>query len=240
MNHKPALYRSGPGAAVNFLFFRPRAAPRLRGRFRLPTYTLAAPVEAELEIRKSRFLALAIPVPDRDAAMAVLQDLRAQHPSATHVCWALLAGGQSGMSDDGEPSGTAGRPILEVLRHHDLDGVLAAVVRYYGGVKLGAGGLVRAYTDAIAAALKSAQRVERIAYAELAVEVDYADEPRVRRWLDQAAQDGCTLADTAYGALARLVIRLPATQRDAALAALRDATHGRAQFPRIDDDSAQD
>ncbi len=189
----------------------------------MPTYTLAAQVEAELEIRKSRFLALAIPVPDRDAAMSVLQSLRAQHPTATHVCWALLAGGQSGMSDDGEPSGTAGRPILEVLRHHDLDG-----------------GLVRAYTDAIAAALKSAQRVERIAYAELAVEVDYADEPRVRRWLDQSAQDGCTLADTAYGALARLVIRLPATQRDAALAALRDATHGRAQFPHTDDGSRSD
>ena len=207
-------------------------------QFRLPTYTLAAPVDAELEIRKSRFLALAIPVPDRDAAMAVLQSLRAQHPAATHVCWALLAGGQSGMSDDGEPSGTAGRPILEVLRHHDLDGVLAAVVRYYGGVKLGAGGLVRAYTDAIAAALKSAERVERIAYAELAVEVDYADEPRVRRWLEQAAQDGCTLADTAYGAMARLVIRLPATQRDAAQAALRDATHGRALFPQADDDGS--
>ncbi|CAG9178837.1 IMPACT family member YigZ [Cupriavidus pinatubonensis] len=207
-------------------------------QFRLPTYTLAAPVDAELEIRKSRFLALAIPVPDRDAAMAVLQSLRAQHPTATHVCWALLAGGQSGMSDDGEPSGTAGRPILEVLRHHDLDGVLAAVVRYYGGVKLGAGGLVRAYTDAIAAALKSAERIERIAYAELAVEVDYADEPRVRRWIELAAQDGCTLADTAYGAMARLVIRLPATQRDAAQAALRDATHGRALFPQADDDAS--
>jgi len=197
----------------------------------LPTYTLAAPVHAELEIRKSRFIALAVPVADRPAAMAVIGDLRTAHPTATHVCWALLAGGQSGMSDDGEPSGTAGRPILEVLRHHDLDGVLAAVVRYYGGVKLGAGGLVRAYTDAIAAALKDAERIERIAYATLAVEVDYADEPRVRRWIDQSAGDGCTLADTRYGALATLVIRLPATARDAAVQALRDATHGRAGFP---------
>lgn len=197
----------------------------------MPTYTLASPVEAEIEIRKSRFIALAIPVADREAAMAVLQSLRAQHPTATHVCWALLAGGQSGMSDDGEPSGTAGRPILEVLRHHDLDGVLAAVVRYYGGVKLGAGGLVRAYTDAIAVALKDAQRVERIAYATLTVDVDYADEPRVRRWLEQSAADGCSLVDTQYGALARLVIRLPATLRDSAQDTLRNATHGRAGFP---------
>ena len=66
------------------------------------------------------------------------------------------------MSDDGEPSGTAGRPILEVLRHHEVDGVLAAVVRYYGGIKLGAGGLVRAYTDAIATAMQLAERIERI------------------------------------------------------------------------------
>lgn len=200
----------------------------------MPTYTLATPVHSDLEIRKSRFIGLATPVPDREAAMAVLQDLRAQHPAATHVCWALLAGGQSGMSDDGEPSGTAGRPILEVLRHHDLDGVLAAVIRYYGGVKLGAGGLVRAYTDAIAAALKDAERVERIAYATLDIEVDYADEPRVRRWIESMAHESCTLADTRYGALARLVIRLPASLRASAIATLRDATHGRAQFPEAD------
>jgi uncharacterized YigZ family protein len=201
----------------------------------LPTFTLASPVHAEIEIRKSRFIALAVPVADRDAAMGVIQELRTQHPAATHVCWALLAGGQSGMSDDGEPSGTAGRPILEVLRHHDLDGVLAAVVRYFGGVKLGAGGLVRAYTDAIAAALKDAERIERIAYATLTIEIDYADESRVRRWLELSAAEGCTLADTQYGALATLVIRLPAKLRDGAIATLRDATHGRARFPEQED-----
>ena len=199
----------------------------------MPTYTLSAPVHAELDIRKSRFLAVAMPVADRDEAMRVVQSLRAQHPTATHVCWALLAGGQSGMSDDGEPSGTAGRPILGVLRHHELHGVLAAVVRYYGGIKLGAGGLVRAYTDAIAAALKTAERVERIAYATLAVEVDYADEARVRRWLEQT---GHALADSAYGSAVNLVVRLPASEVEAARVALRDATHGRAQFRRMDQD----
>src|SRR5580693_10044419 len=95
--------------------------------------------------------------------MLELDTLRDEHPGATHVCWALLAGGQSGMSDDGEPSGTAGRPILEVLRHHEVDGVLAAVVRYYGGIKLGAGGLVRAYADSIARVLQDAPHIERIA-----------------------------------------------------------------------------
>ncbi|HTR06161.1 MAG TPA: YigZ family protein [Paraburkholderia sp.] len=194
----------------------------------MPTFTLAHPVSAELEIRKSRFIAHALPVADREAAMAELRRLRDEHPSATHVCWALLAGGQSGMSDDGEPSGTAGRPILEVLRHHDLDGVLAAVVRYYGGVKLGAGGLVRAYTDAIAVALQEAVRVERIAQAHLMVELGYPDETRVRHWIEQQQ---FTLAQSQYAMTVRLTIQLPASAVEAARSALRDLTQGRAGFP---------
>ncbi|PRZ53563.1 putative YigZ family protein [Paraburkholderia fungorum] len=193
----------------------------------LPTYTLPAPLSAELEIRKSRFIAHAIPVADRDAAMAELRRLRDEYPGATHVCWALLAGGQSGMSDDGEPSGTAGRPILEVLRHHDLDGVLAAVVRYYGGVKLGAGGLVRAYTDAIASALLDAPRVERIAQVTLIVEVSYADEAKVRRWIEA---EGYGLVDSAYGMLVKMTIRLPVNAVDDARLALVDMTQGKAGF----------
>jgi uncharacterized YigZ family protein len=191
------------------------------------SHTLSTSVSSELEIRKSRFIAHAIPVADRDAAMAELRRLREENPTATHVCWALLAGGQSGMSDDGEPSGTAGRPILEVLRHHDLDGVLAAVVRYYGGVKLGAGGLVRAYTDAIARVLQDAPRVERIAQALLTVEIGYADEARVRRWIEQ---EGYALADSGYQMAVRLTISMPVTAVDAARDALRDMTQGRAVF----------
>jgi uncharacterized YigZ family protein len=191
----------------------------------LPTYTLASPVSAEIDIRKSRFIALAIPVTDRDAAMRELDRLRAEHPGATHVCWALLAGGQSGMSDDGEPSGTAGRPILEVLRHHEVDGVLAAVVRYYGGIKLGAGGLVRAYTDAIATAMQSAERVERIERGLINVDIDYADEARVRRWIEQHDAE---LADSAYAMTVRLVVCMPAAERESAAAELRDLTNGRA------------
>ncbi|NIE56605.1 MULTISPECIES: YigZ family protein [unclassified Burkholderia] len=194
------------------------------------TYTLSAPRTTELEIRKSRFIAYAIPVDDRDAAMQAVQRLRDEHPAATHVCWALLAGGQSGMSDDGEPSGTAGRPILEVLRHHDLDGVLGAVVRYYGGVKLGAGGLVRAYTDAIASALLDAERVERIRYTRLAIEIGYPEEARVRRWIDQA---GYELVDSAYGMTVKLVIKLPETAAANARTELFDLTQGRSGFPDL-------
>jgi uncharacterized YigZ family protein len=164
--------------------------------------------------------------------MRQLQRLRDDHPGATHVCWALLAGGQSGMSDDGEPSGTAGRPILEVLRHHDLDGVLGAVVRYYGGIKLGAGGLVRAYTDAIAGALQGAERIERVALAHLAIEVGYADEARVRRRIDEQR---LSLVSAVHDAAVRLEIALPATALHDARNALRDLTFGKANFPAADD-----
>ena len=119
--------------------------------------TLASPVHHELIVKKSHFIACVQPTADRAAAQKVVAGLRARHPDAAHVCWALLAGGQSAAVDDGEPSGTAGRPMLDVLRHQDLEGVLATVVRYFGGVKLGAGGLVRAYTDAVAQALLQAE-----------------------------------------------------------------------------------
>ena len=177
----------------------------------MPTYTLAAAVEVEAEIRKSRFIGIVMPVDSRDAAQLELERLRTRHRAATHVCWALMAGGQSGMSDDGEPSGTAGRPMLEVLRHHELDGVLAAVVRYYGGIKLGSGGLVRAYTDAVATALKQAQRIERIAYAEVEIAIAYADESHLRYWLQQKQY---ALIGSRHDTLARLHVRLPAADLD--------------------------
>jgi uncharacterized YigZ family protein len=183
----------------------------------VPTYTITAAVEIELDIRKSRFIGLVLPVDNRDAAMRELERLRAQHRAATHVCWALMAGGQSGMSDDGEPSGTAGRPMLEVLRHHELDGVLAAVVRYYGGIKLGAGGLVRAYTDAVATALKQAARIERIVYTEVEISLAYSDESHLRYWLQQKHYP---LLGSRHDHLAHLQVRLPAAELEQLRAAL--------------------
>jgi len=187
-------------------------------------HTIAAPATAELEVRRSRFLGLVVPVEGREEALAVVARLRAEHPAAAHVCWALLAGGHSGMSDDGEPSGTAGRPILEVLRHHDLDGVLGAVVRYFGGVKLGAGGLVRAYTDAIALAVAGAEKVERIPEVDVRLEADYADAERVRRW---AEGEGFPEPAAEYGEAVVLVLRVPEATREAAVAALADLSNGR-------------
>lgn len=143
--------------------------------------TLQSAVHSELSLKKSRFIGCVQPAAGRAEAVAIVAALRLQHPGATHVCWALLAGGESAAVDDGEPGGTAGRPMLEVLRHHDLEGVLATVVRYFGGVKLGAGGLVRAYTDAIAQALLSAVKMPRDVRRALRCTVPYALEGLVRR-----------------------------------------------------------
>ena len=154
-------------------------------------FTLAQPVHSDLVVKKSRFIGCVQAVPDRAGAQAVVARLRAEHPGATHVCWAFLAGGQSAANDDGEPGGTAGRPMLEVLRRQDLEGVLATVVRYFGGVKLGAGGLVRAYTDAVARALLAAHKVPLQKTLTLRCTVPYAMEGMVRRELQ--------LADAALG-----------------------------------------
>ena len=158
--------------------------------------TLVHPVHSDLLIRKSRFLGCVQPVAGRAEALAVVQRLRAEHPGAAHVCWALLAGGQSAANDDGEPGGTAGRPMLEVLRHQQLEGVLATVVRYFGGVKLGAGGLVRAYTDAVAQALLGAEKVPLQKTLALVCRVPYALEGLVRRELQEA---GAVLGEVRYG-----------------------------------------
>lgn len=157
--------------------------------------TLARPVHSDLLIRKSRFIGCVQPVAGRAEALVVVERLRAEHPGAAHVCWALLAGGQSAANDDGEPGGTAGRPMLEVLRHQQLEGVLATVVRYFGGVKLGAGGLVRAYTDAVAQALLHAEKLPLRRSLQLACRVPYALEGVVRRALQDA---GAVLGDVQH------------------------------------------
>ena len=146
--------------------------------------TLAAPAHSEIIIKKSRFIGCVQPMADRASAQATVDALWKQHPGAAHICWALLAGGQSAAVDDGEPGGTAGRPMLDVLRHQDLEGVLATVVRYFGGVKLGAGGLVRAYTEAVALALRGAHKTPIVERLTWCCDVPFAMEGRVRRAID--------------------------------------------------------
>ena len=193
------------------------------------SFTLAEPVHSELLIRKSRFIGCVQPVADRAAALAVVASLRAEHSAAAHVCWALMAGGQSAANDDGEPGGTAGRPMLEVLRHQQIEGALATVVRYFGGVKLGAGGLVRAYTDAVAQALLGAALVPLVRQRSLRCTVPYALEGLVRRELAAA---GAVLDGVTHGDDVAFAFTLPEPDADAFIARLGDAAQGRVVWPK--------
>ncbi len=187
-------------------------------------YALQAPVHSELVIKKSRFIGCVETVADRAAALARVAQLRAEHPTATHVCWALMAGGHSAANDDGEPGGTAGRPMLEVLRHQDLEGVLATVVRYYGGTPLGAGGLVRAYTDSVAQALLKADKVPVVRTTTLRCVLPYALEGWLRRELP--AHDA-QLLDAVHGEGVTVNLQLPEARAEALVARLNDACQGK-------------
>jgi uncharacterized YigZ family protein len=198
--------------------------------------TILAPVHHELLIKKSRFIACVQPMADRAGAQQVVASLRAKHPGAAHVCWALLAGGQSAAVDDGEPSGTAGRPMLDVLRHQDLEGVLATVVRYFGGVKLGAGGLVRAYTDSVAQALLAAEKIAIVRRRQLRCEVPYTFEGLLRRELEQA---GASLDEVVHTDQVGFTFSLPEDKADALVARLNEAGNGRVAWRAEPDSEAK-
>ena len=196
-------------------------------------FSLSAPAHHELVIKKSRFIACVEPMPGREEALARVAWLKAEHPDAAHVCWALLAGGQSAANDDGEPGGTAGRPMLDVLRHQDLQGVMASVVRYFGGIKLGAGGLVRAYTDAVAQALLGADKIPLIKTTQLACSVPYALEGMVRREIELAQAQ---LLSVDHGSVVSLRFALP--ENEAAKLVQRLGDSGQGKLAWIDTDNA--
>lgn len=155
----------------------------------MPSYPIPAQaIEVELEVKKSRFITRVAYVADRDAAMQMLQQARVDYPDARHHCWAYRLGPphspySAAMSDDGEPSGTAGKPILNVLEHKTIGDIMVVVIRYFGGIKLGAGGLVRAYSGAAQQAIEQLPLQEQVAKLAVTVKLDFAQEQPVRHWL---------------------------------------------------------
>lgn len=173
--------------------------------------TPAAEALAEIEIKKSRFIAHARRIDDRQAAMAWLAELKAAYPDARHHCWAYLLGdparaSSAAMGDDGEPSGTAGKPILNVLQHKGVGDVMLVVVRYFGGIKLGAGGLTRAYGQAAQAVMEALPIERREPRTTLTVRCGFAREQGVRHWL--SLRDGEVLR-VDYGQDVRMQLELP-------------------------------
>ena len=147
--------------------------------------TPSAPCEAVYEIKKSEFLAFAYPIDSREQAMGHVADLRARYPDARHHCFGYIIGDpnnttSAGFDDDGEPNGTAGRPILNVLQHKAIGNCIIIVVRYFGGIKLGAGGLTRAYGTAAQMAGDQMTLTAFVPKSTISITTNFAHEAQVR------------------------------------------------------------
>ncbi len=188
--------------------------------------TVKQPGEAELVIKRSRFIGRCFPVADEQEALRLLEQVRRQHWDATHNCYAYsvgVSGACARYSDDGEPSGTAGLPMMEALRRSGVTDALVVVTRYFGGILLGAGGLVRAYSAAAAAAVRSAGEVEMRECVRLSLETPYPLWGRVEPLLRERAQ----LDEVRYEAAVHAAAWVRQEQSDALVRALIDRTDGR-------------
>lgn len=151
--------------------------------------TLKRAVTARLEIKKSEFIAYAYPVTSREDSMFHVEQLRVQYADARHHCWAYIIGDphnttSAGFDDDGEPNGTAGKPILNVLQHKSIGNVIIIVVRYFGGIKLGAGGLTRAYAGSAQAAVDMMTLLEHVPMIQVQILAEFATEAQCRYVVD--------------------------------------------------------
>jgi uncharacterized YigZ family protein len=183
----------------------------------------------EQVIERSRFITTIAHAPDIDAARELVAEMRREFPDANHNCWACAAGAPGAtafvaMSDDGEPHGTAGRPMLDVLLHSGVGEVAAVVTRYFGGVKLGKGGLVRAYGGSVQQALATLPTIVRVTRARVRITAGYAVVDAIRRLL--AATDA-EILEEAYGEEVTWVAAVPEAAIPGLEPAVLDRTAGR-------------
>ena len=142
-------------------------------------YVIEKDCENEIIIKNSRFITILIKINDKDKVNSFLQDIKIKYPKATHYCYGYIINDYKKSSDDGEPSGTAGIPILNVLEKENITNILAIVVRYFGGIKLGAGGLVRAYSKAVREAIKNSNLIELANGKKIEINFNYSDEKNI-------------------------------------------------------------
>lgn len=187
--------------------------------------TLVAAFQHSVDIKKSRFLAHASPVETSQQALAYVQ--RVSDPSATHNCWAYRIGQDYRFNDDGEPGGTAGRPILQAIEGQGIDRAVVMVTRWYGGIKLGAGGLARAYGGTAAECLRLAERVPIVMMARLGVHCDFADLALMKARLKEIDAEFEQENFDATGVT--LQLRLPQDQIAEAKARIVDISRGRSE-----------
>ncbi|MGB5938620.1 MAG: YigZ family protein [Rhodanobacter sp.] len=192
--------------------------------------TLAQPCRHQEEIRKSRFLAQAAPVESTEQALAFVREVG--DPTATHNCWAYRIGQDYRFNDDGEPGGTAGRPILQAIEGQAMDRVAVVVTRWFGGIKLGAGGLVRAYGGTAAECLRRAERVPIVTMARLGLRCDFAELALLKARLKDLQAE---VEHEAFGADGvELQLRLPDSRVAEACLRISDISRGRSEARRLD------
>lgn len=197
--------------------------------------TVQGPAEAGYEINKSRFLTYIARAGDEAQAASFVQQIRKRHWDATHNCAAYVIGAGGRLQkadDDGEPSGTAGRPMLEVLKKNGLTDVVAVVTRYFGGVKLGAGGLIRAYGKAVSLGLAAATIVEKKAFRRLAVEVEY---PLLGLLENQLHEHRQRIEEKTFTDKVRFVLLAPKGEEAALAASVTDWTAARAKIDFLEE-----
>ncbi|WP_439859745.1 IMPACT family protein [Pseudomonas sp. MBLB4136] len=192
-------------------------------------FTLLAPCEYREDIRKSRFLALAAPVTSAAEAQAFVE--RASDPSATHNCWAWKVGQQYRFNDDGEPGGTAGRPILAAIEGQDCDQVAVLVIRWYGGIQLGTGGLARAYGGSASKCLQGGERTELVARSRVAFHCAFAELPLLKARLDEL--QALLEAERFDASGAELQLALPEARVDELQQWLAGISRGRIELRRL-------
>jgi uncharacterized YigZ family protein len=195
-----------------------------------PRYPIPANrYRCEIEVERSRFITTVQAVTSPTEARQFIAAIKSEFPNANHNCWAYLIGppgstDQIGLSDDGEPHGTAGRPMLTALQHSGLGDAAVVVTRYFGGIKLGKGGMVKAYTAAVQAAMDKLPRSERIAWLELQATIDYALKTQFERRL---AEFEVEIFETDYAQQVSYRIRLPEERAEAFRKMFNDLTAGK-------------
>ena len=193
-------------------------------------YTLSDICQHVEDIKKSRFLAQAAPVNSPDEALAFVRWVG--DPAATHNCWAYRIGQDYRFNDDGEPGGTAGRPILQAIEGQAIDHAVVVVTRWYGGIKLGAGGLARAYGGSAAECLRRAPRTQIVAMAQLALHCEFGElallKARLKDWSAQVESEAFDATGVS------LILSLPESQLEEAQARIVDISRGRIQPRRLD------
>ena len=182
----------------------------------------------EETIRRSRFIATVAHASTEEDAKTFVSIIKSEFPDATHNCWAYVAGppgdtARVGMSDDGEIHGTAGKPILSVLLHSDIGEIVAVVTRYFGGIKLGTGGLVRAYSSSVKNALAGLSVKEKRDVISLTVIFAYSRITVVRKMIESFDSE---ITEENYGADVSFTIELPKNNKDSFIHAITDLTRG--------------